>query len=67
MNYDWLVCILYHQYFDIINYYNCVNIIGKDKNKLGAPKKSFLGEPSPEDYVLMKEETFNLEPVWVFS
>jgi len=30
---------------------------------LGAPKKSFLGEPSPEDYVLMKEETFNLEPV----
>ncbi|XP_022173788.1 zinc finger protein 84-like [Myzus persicae] len=35
----------------------------KDKSKSGAPKRSFLGEPSPEDYVLMKEETFNLEPV----
>lgn len=34
-----------------------------DKNKLEEPKKFLLGEPSPEDYVLMKEETFNLEQV----
>lgn len=40
-----------------------MNVIGKDKDQSQAPKKSFLGEPSPEDYVLMKEETFNLEPV----
>lgn len=37
--------------------------IGKDNSKSEEPKRSFLGEPSPEDYVLMKEETFNLEPV----
>ncbi|VVC41428.1 Hypothetical protein CINCED_3A017049 [Cinara cedri] len=37
------------------------NINFKDKDK--KEKKSILGEPSPEDYVLMKEETFNLEPV----
>jgi len=43
--------------------FNYNNVIGKDKSKPGASKKSFLGEPSPEDYVLMKEETFNLEPV----
>lgn len=26
-----------------------------------------LAEPSPEDYVLMKEETFNLDPVKEFG
>lgn len=43
---------------------NHVIVMGTDKNqmKMKTPKKSFLGEPSPEDYVLMKEETFNLEP-----
>lgn len=49
----------------MFNYYIIlyVNVLGKDKSKSKASKKSFLGEPSPEDYVLMKEETFNLEPV----
>ncbi|XP_050534088.1 gastrula zinc finger protein XlCGF57.1-like isoform X2 [Daktulosphaira vitifoliae] len=28
-----------------------------------STKKIYLGEPSPEDYVLMKEETFNLDPL----
>jgi hypothetical protein len=37
-------------------------VLDTDKSKIKIPKKSVLGEPSPEDYVLMKEETFNLEP-----
>jgi len=54
----------YEYYVGLLCYnFNYINVIGKDKNKSSAPKRSFLGEPSPEDYVLMKEETFNLEPV----
>ncbi|XP_050429994.1 zinc finger protein 84-like isoform X2 [Adelges cooleyi] len=40
--------------------------ISKDKNileNMESTKKVYLGEPSPEDYVLMKEETFSLDPL----